>query len=488
MQYRKESYQPLLNKEVPFLESSFQEKLNVAKEITIAAIPNIFSSIGSQLKDVISLYFIGRLGSPLLFAAAGFGLTWANAFGIALIFGFTTGFGTLASHAFGAQNFRRMGILYQKSIVVISILLLCLGSILWFTRAELLMLGFEEEFATEVGNFIRCLTLDLFFYMLFEINRFYLTAQNIFDVPACIIFISTALHILWCHIFVNVLGLELLGMALSRTLTDGISVLLIYLYIKYKNPCPESWIPWTKECLEGVFSYGKELASHGGAIYAEWTAFETMTMIIGFLGDVNVLAAHSASLNYLFINSTISLGVILSMNVFVGNAAGEGDIVKAKKYAYIGLAMDLIVVTCLDIFMFVYRKQIAGFYTTDPTVRVLIMDILLIYSFGMHFDLCCNSFANLLRTLGQDKFVLKAFFVSYYGVGLTCAIIASLWLGYGYHGVWGSVIFGCFVMLALDLVRFFGLDWEFEVKKISNEMRRKSLTDDSENQIELQEV
>jgi len=488
MQYRKDPNQPLLAKEVSFLDSSLQEKLNVAKEITLAAIPNIFSSIGSQLKDVISLYFIGQLGSPLLFAAAGFGLTWANAFGIALIFGFATGFGTLASQAFGARNYYKMGLLYQKTMIVISVLLLCLGSVLWFTKAELRLLGFELDFATEVGNFIQCLTLDFFFYMLFEINRFYLTAQNIFDVPACIIFISTALHILWCHVFVNILGLNLLGMAISRTLTDGISVILILLYIRMKNPCPESWFPWTKECLHDLVPYAKEIASHGGAIYIEWIAFETTTMIIGFLGDVNVLAAHSATLNYLFVNSTISLGLTLSMNVFVGNAAGEGNIVKAKKYTYVGLIMDIIVVTFLDIFMFTFRRGIAAFYTTDPNVRALITDILLVYSFGMHADLCCNSFANLLRTLGQDKFVLKAFLGSYYGVGLTLSIIFSLIFGFGYHGVWGSVIAGCYVMLIIDLVRFFGLDWEFEVMKIRNDMRKKSLTEDSEREIELLEA
>jgi len=486
MPSRKDEHTSLLSKEVPFLQTTFQEKLSIAKEITLAAIPNIFSSLGSQLKDVISLYFVGHLNNPLFFAAAGFGLTWLNAFGTAVIFGFAAGFGTLASQAFGAKNFYKLGLLYQKSIVVMTCLLALLISVLWFTKAELIMLGFEEELASAIGHFIRYLMIDLIFYMLFEVTKFYLIAQNLFEIPACILFISTSLHIFWCHFFVNVMGLELIGMAIARTITDGTSMALLLIYVKLKNPCPESWFPWNKECLDGLVPYAKDIASHGSSVYIEWIAFEMTTIILGFLGDVTVLAAHSATLNYLFVNSTISLGLTLSMSVYVGNAAGEGSIIRAQKYAYTGLIMNFLVVSCLDILMFIFRGNIAAFYTSETNVNTLIMSMLTLYFCGMHGDLCCNTFAYLLRTLGQDKYVLKGFICSYYGIGVTSSLIFSVWFGFGYYGVWGSLLLGCYVLLLFNFLRFKNLNWELEVNKIYLEMRRKSINEESQNQTELQ--
>lgn len=488
MDYLDEKKASLMSKETSFSEMPMQEKIEAVQDIGRAALPNILTSLASSMKDVISLYFIGHLNQPILFAALGFGATWVNAFATALTFGLAAGFGIVASQAYGAGNYRKFGLLYQKSIVVITAILLCISSVLYFTEAELLFFGFEAELAANIGFFVRCLMLDLFTYMIYETTRFYLVAQNKFHIPAIALAISTTSHVFWCYIFVNVCGYGLGGVAMAKTLANATSAAICYSYVTIKNPCPESWFPWTKECLTDLVGFGKEIASHGSSIYAEWIAFEITTMILGFLGDVKVLAAHVAALNYLFINSTVSLGVTLAMSIFVGNAAGEGSLAKVKKYAYVGLIMNFAVVTFLDILMFTFRSQIASFYTEEPEVNALIKAILLIYFFGMHADLCCNTFAYLLRSLGQERFVLKGFFFSYYGVGVTCSLVTAIGLGFGYKGVWGSLILGCIILLALNAYRFFNLDWAYEVRKISSSMKRRSIECGSLEDIEMQKI
>jgi len=470
---------PFLRKSTKqYSELTFSEKLDIVKEIAYAAFPNILSSLTAGLKDVISLYFIGHLNNPLIFAALGFAVTWTSAFGTALIFGLAGGFGLIASQAYGASNYRKLGLLYQKSLVVASSILLAICLVLWFTRAELVMMGFEENLAAEIGDFIRCLLLDLFLFMGYEMTRYYLIAQNIFYIPALVLIISTILHIFWCHFFVNVLGMELTGIAIARTITDGTSLFLVYLYIRIKNPCPESWFPWTSECLDGIVAFAKDISSHGSSIYIEWVAFEITTIVIGFLGDVTVLAAHVASINYIFMNSTISLGLTLATCVFVGNSAGEGSLEKVQRYAYVGLTMNFSVVTCLNLVMLLFREHIALFYTEEANVARLIATILTFYFFGMHADLGCNMFGFLLRTLGQDRFVLKGFIFSYYGVGVTLSLITAGLFDFGFYGVWTSLLLGCYVMLALNTFRFLSLKWDEEVKKISLEMKRRSLNEE----------
>jgi len=464
----------LNSREIPFEKLNFKEKLDIASEIARAAIPNIISSLGSLLKDAISLYFIGHLNNPLLFAALGFGLTWSNAFATAVIFGFAAGFGTLASQAYGAGNNYKLGLLYQKILVVTTTVIFFISIILWFTKAELIAMGFEEELSYHTQRFIRWLIVDFFFCMLFEVTRFYLVAQNAFYVPAYILAVTTTLHIFWCHLLINVMGLELVGMSIARTITDATSASIILLVAKYRNPCPESWFDWTPECLKGLGSFTKDIASHGSSVYAEWIAFEISTILLGYLGDVSILAAHAATLNYIFLNYNVTFGFTLSTTVYVGNAAGEGALHKAQKYGKVGLIMNATLITCQDIFMLLMRNYIAYFYTEEHSVRSYIATMLTFYFFGMHGDLGCNTLAYLLRTLGQDRFVLKSYLICYYGIGVTLSVFTGVILGYGYYGIWGSLILGCWLMLALNASRFMGLNWQKEVNQICHDMKIKS--------------
>jgi len=473
-------------KEVSFKEIPFEEKLEAAKEILLASIPNILTTTAGLLRDVLSLYYIGHLNNSLLFAAIGFGLTWVNAFASAVIFGFAAGFGTVASQAYGARNYYKLGLLYQKVIVVITFLLFFICTFLWFIKDELMFIGFKEDLSYQISRFIRSLMLDLFLYMIFEVTRFYLIAQNIFKVPAIILLISTTLHFFWCYLFVTIMQLDLIGIGIARTITDGTSALLILLYVKIKNPCPESWFPWTKECLEDLVPFAKEIASHGSCIYMEWIAFEISTMIAGFLQDDDVLAAHAATLNYLGMNAMISLGISLATSVFVGNAAGEGLVRKTQKYAYVGVSINLLAITCCDFLLLSMRSSVAWFYTEHTNVNGLIINMLTIYCIGgMYFDLFCNALAYLLRTLGQERFVLKWFFWCYYGVGVTLSIITSIFLGYGYYGVWISLLTGCFIMMIITIFKLKGLDWSVEVNKICSGMKKKP---SEERLIEMEQI
>ena len=228
--------QLLASQDKPYSKLSFEEKLDIVKIITKAAIPNIFTSIGLLLKDVISMSFIGHLNDPSMFAAFGFGIAWCNGFAFAIIFGFAAGFGTFASQAYGAKNYRRLGLLYQKVFAVISIAIIFMYALLWFTTPILLSMGYNELLANQVGLVAKSLMINILVYPFFEVTKFYLVAQNIFNIPAYIIGITGTLHIFWCHLFINELEYGLVGMAMARTITDASSATLILLYAKYRNP------------------------------------------------------------------------------------------------------------------------------------------------------------------------------------------------------------------------------------------------------------
>ena len=104
----------------------------------------------------------------------------------------------------------------------------------------------------------------------------------------------------------------------------------------------------------------------------------------------------------------------------------------------------------------------------------LIVTMLTFYIFAMHADICSNMLAYLLRTLGQEHFVLKAFLMSYYGFGVTVSIFLSVINDFSYPGVWFGLLTSCYFMFAFASYKLYQLDWKEEVLKIANAMKKKS--------------
>ena len=61
-----------------------------------------------------------------------------------------------------------------------------------------------------------------------------------------ICFATSISHYFLAGFLINDLGLNIEGAAWAKNITEFLNALIIYLYIKIKNPCPESSIPWYK--------------------------------------------------------------------------------------------------------------------------------------------------------------------------------------------------------------------------------------------------
>jgi Na+-driven multidrug efflux pump len=87
---------------------------------------------------------------------AGMGFMFGNVTGISLIVGFGTGLTPLASQAFGAGNFRRVGDLLQRQILM-HVLLVCAPVTLVWLYAEQILLFFQQpaEISALTGDFLR---------------------------------------------------------------------------------------------------------------------------------------------------------------------------------------------------------------------------------------------------------------------------------------------------------------------------------------------
>jgi MATE family multidrug resistance protein len=104
----------------------------------------------------------------------------------------------------------------------------------------------------------------------------------------------------------------------------------------------------------------------------ETTAFSAMATFAGWLGDAEV-AAYTVTLNFVTLSFMMTVGISTATAVRVANAVGRGDRRGLLLAGWVGTGLVVAVMLVLAMILALWPEAIAGVYTGDPAVRVLVV-------------------------------------------------------------------------------------------------------------------
>lgn len=473
--------------ETPLFPLDTEEILGVAKTLFKSALPISLTYISSVVTGLISLRFAGTYGNAEQLAGASLGYTWASVFCIGFFLSIDQGFAIIASRLFGAEKYRELGVLYQRNLCVIAALSIPMILPMLFAESILVAVGLHQDVAVNTGIFLRSMIPSIIGTYLFSSTKYFLISQNIFNIQSIILGGLIPFHVFWCYLFVDIFGMPVAGAGLAKSFTDVSAAILLFLYIKYAGICQETWIPWTKECLENWGSHLKQTLMLGATTYVEWMAYEVSMFIIGALNNPFVLGAHGIAVNFTTAIFYIPLGTSLSMQTYIGNAIGEGYKYKVQKIMAGGLVLNLFITVFSVITMLVFNKQIAMFFISDENSRQALQNMLLIYALAHIADSYANCLGGVLRVVGKEKEVLTAFLICYLAIGVNGQWIFGLLLGYGYIAIWLCTAASIFLMCGVVVHKVWTLNWNEEIERVKRSLDEETYAE-TQDYIELVEM
>jgi len=148
----------------------------------------------------------------------------------------------------------------------------------------------------------------------------------------------------------------------------------------------------------------------------------------------------------IFYNIPMGLGVTL--NTLVGNAMGAGDVTKTKRLFRVGVAINLITVSLIDVALYFFKDNVASFYTEDSDIRSIADKVFNIYIFLLPADALQYMMGGFIRGIGKSQTGSICFFVCYYVIGLPLAFIFGNVLHHYDQGLWyglGAAIYSIFI-------------------------------------------
>ena len=354
--------------------------------------------------DTINLYFIGKDKNTIELAACGLG----NAIGL-FLFGAITGslsigIETLGSQAYGAQNFRLVGLWFNRGLII-NILIGSILALLFCSRMDLILiyLGQDQVLAEAVGTYLRWSIPHIILCGIYYSNISYVQIQQKVTIYFLVDLVICPFHYLMAYLFISYFGLGLIGAALALDCSFFFGNFIFFIYINCSKEFTETLVSlFTKESLQEMGFYMRK-AIAGLFLYAprHW-GLMSISILVSYVGNKE-LASNSILLNTLFLLTSLTYGSTISVSVLVGNAFGYPKLSALPLLIKAGFTISLGAGLLVNAALLLFDDYYVGLMTSDRKIHGQIISILFYVSLSSMLLQTTAVLEGLLRGSGEQK-------------------------------------------------------------------------------------
>ncbi|KAK8957151.1 MATE efflux family protein 5 [Platanthera zijinensis] len=463
--------QPLINRaksndESPVLCNlrEYSQYLVEAKSILSLALPMILTGLLLYSRSLISMLFLGRLGS-LPLAGGSLAIGFANITGYSVISGLATGMEPICGQAHGAGRPHLLGLALRRTVLLLLSASLPI-SLLWLSMRHILLIcGQDPAIADAAQSFIIFSLPDLLLQSFLHPLRIYFRSQSIILPLTATAAATVALHFPINHLLITHFHLGIPGVALASVFTNlNLIVLLIaYLHFSGVHRRTGGLIPSSGDetfSFSGWCSLLTIAVPSCASVCLEWWWYEIMIILCGLLYRPQSTVAsmglliQTTSLIYIFPSSLSA-----SVSTRVGNELGANRPARASRAANVGMVLGSLIGLTASSFSFSVRDIWAKIFTADAEIIALTAAVLPILGLCELGNCPQTTGCGVLRGSARPRVAANINFGSFYGVGMPVAIGLAFWFGLDFSGLWFGLLAAQATCLTLMLLVIMRTDW-----------------------------
>ncbi|TYS18802.1 MATE family efflux transporter [Rossellomorea vietnamensis] len=179
----------------------------------------------------------------------------------------------------------------------------------------------------------------------------------------------------------------------------------------------------------------------GLSIFFEVSIFSAVTLFMSEY-STNVIAAHTAAINFASFLYMIPLSISMGLTIVVGFEVGAKRLNDAKIYSLMGIFTAVILAIIYGIILLLFREPISILYTDNPEVSALIVNFLLYAVLFQLSDAIQAPVQGALRGYKDVNITFIMALISYWVLGLPLGYILAKFTEFGPYGYWVGLISG----------------------------------------------
>ncbi|CAC5377768.1 TC.MATE [Mytilus coruscus] len=411
----------------------------------------------------VSVLFCSHLGKEALDGIQ-LATTTINVIGVSVVLGLSTAFDTLLSQTFGSHNKQQICLILQKGILIILLACIPISAVFVNTEYLLILVGQNREVAKLSGQYVTIIIAGFpGCAITFALMR-YLQCQNIVIPGVLLQFIANVFNVVYHLILVTGLGLGVRGAAIAVVCTYWTEVVLYLMFIRCSKICKEKWTGFSKEAFLEWNTF-LNLAIPGiFMISVEWWSFEISTIVVGFLGKVQ-LAAHSIVYQINNLLFMIPLGLSSAVCVKIGQNVGAGDPNKAQSTSRVGILVGCVTALFTSTFYISMKDVAPKAFTSDSEILHWTSKVMPLIATLSFFDNTVLVLNGILRGTGHQKYGGIVTVIAHYIIGIPLLVVLVLYTSLQIAGVWLAFCTAMGVIFILFAAKTLSLSWKNECKK-----------------------
>ncbi|XP_059938767.1 multidrug and toxin extrusion protein 2-like [Mesoplodon densirostris] len=369
-------------------------------ELEALAGPVFLAQLLIFLISLVSSVFCGHLGKVELDAVT-LAVSVVNVAGVSVGTGLASACDTLMSQSFLAKNLKRVGIVLQRSILIL--MLCCFPCRALFLNIESLLLFLKQD--PEVSRiaqiYVMILIPSLPATFLFQLQAKYLQNQGIIMPQVVTGIAANVLNVGTNALLLYALDFGVVGSAWVNTTFQFFLSALLFLYVWWKKIHVNTWGGWTRDCFQEWDSFIQLAIPSRFMVCIEWWTFEVGTFLAGLM-SMTELGAQAVIYVLASAAYMVPLGLGVAASVRVGRALGAGDAQQARHSCATVLLCAGVCALVTGILLAALKDVVAYAFTSDKDIVSLVSQVMPIFAPFHLFDALEGILVLVLRGAGKQ--------------------------------------------------------------------------------------
>lgn len=456
-------------------ESANEDEINVPEELkrlSGMAVPLMIQNVFQFSIPVMASAFVGHLNDPVLLSAAVLATSFYNVTGWSVVIGLVLGMETLCGQAYGAKNYKALGIVLQRAILICWTCCIPV-SLLWSQTHRLLgLLQQPPEVVEAAAHYLSILQPALYVSCVTSCLTRYLLAQRVVLPSMAITGITAVLSPVWNWLLIFKLGWGFQGAALAvimshvTNMTLMVSYAIFYRSWKLRGKPEQTWPGFSREALRGWGQYLQYGLPAAAMVCIEAWVWELMIFMSGVLPNSDLaIGVMGVCMQVIALIYMIPTSFGSACNTRIANELGAGHANAARSVFHLCFCVVLLLGVALVAALWLGRYAVFSIYTSSKEVIELgayAAPGLVLSSFG---DILNSVLFGVLRGAGRQGLGATINVGAYWLVGLPLAVYLGFYTGLNVLGLWLALACAILVQSFSALVIILRFDWDAEVKR-----------------------
>jgi MATE family multidrug resistance protein len=434
------------------------------KRLGYIAGPMVAATVSQYLLQIISMMMVGHLGE-LALASTAIAISLAGVTGFSFLLGLASALETLSGQAFGAKQYRKVGI--QTQTAVFCLLLVCIPlSLIWINMEKiLLVMGQDPEISHEAGQFILWLIPGLFGYAVLQPLIRYLQTQSLIFPMLLSSCGCLLIHIPLCWILVYKTALANVGAAVAIGITFWLNVIFLGLYMKYSPTCAKTRVPPSMELFKGIREFFSLAIPSAVMVCLEWWSYELLILLSGILPNPQLeTSVLSVCLNTISSLYAIPYGLGAAASTRISNELGAGNPRAAQIAVYAVMLLAIAETTIISSSLFASRKVFGYVFSNEKEVVDYVTRMSPLVCISVILDSLQGTLSGVSRGCGWQHIGAYVNLAAFYLCGIPAAAILCFWVQLRGVGLWVGIQAGAFTQTVLLSIITISINWEKQAR------------------------